>query len=129
MNADPTVDAARHTSAQASYTDRLNAAERVIHDEIAALVQHADMDASCETLPYLHDYTRPMGVSGMYALKGPRNLGYALQEALDSHKTPNYDDAFALLCRAARGDDIRAEAARLMDALAWRLAEMHGEVD
>lgn len=120
---------ARMLEERYTYAERLEAAKAAIHAEIIRLAGHADMDAPCETLPWLLDYKRPLGTPGRYALKKPRSLGYALHEAFDSEKTPTDDDALALLCRAANGEDIRADAARLLHALAWRIADYHAEVE
>jgi TPR repeat protein len=79
-------------------------------------------------LPTVNDYDRPAFANGKRQQRH-QTVGEALSTALDSLKRPDYSDAMALLCRAARGDNVQADAAAMLQALCDRIGEQHAEVE
>lgn len=80
MNADPTVDAARHMAAQASYTDSFNAALTQAEQEIYFGFADYFGGNSRATVPYItYSSTRGAIVAEMPAEQASR-------DALDSHE-------------------------------------------
>lgn len=119
----------REREARYAYVDALGAAQQLIRDEVMGLVHHCDMNATIAVLPTVTDYSKPAAPSG-YRPRMAQTLGMALYDAMDSG--PGFEpfyEAFALLCRAARGDAVQADARAMLDRMAWRLGEMHAEVD
>ncbi len=107
-----------------SYSVRMAAEVARLSNETAALAAHCDMDAVCPHLPLTGDYSKRGWVSQRL-----RTLGETLSDTLDSTKRPNWDTAMALICRAARGDDVKADAAAMLQALCDRIGEQHAEVE
>lgn len=109
-----------------SYAVRMAAEIYRLSNDTAALVDHCDMDAKCEHLPYVSDWKYR---TADYTPLRPQTLGEVLMDALDSTKRPDHDTALTLLARAAKGEDIRADAAALMIELCRRIGQQHAEVE
>lgn len=109
-----------------SYAVRMAAEIARLANETAALVKHCDMDVKCEHLPYVADWKRR---TDDYTPVRPQRLAEALMDALDSGMRPDWDFALTLLARAAKGDDIRADADKMMQALCDRVGAQHAEVE
>ena len=117
---------ARMLEERESYAVRMAAEIARLSNETAELVKHCDMDAECRHLPTIGEYAKRVGD---YVPHRFQRLGEALDEALDSTMRPVWDTALTLLARAAKGEDIRADAATMMSALCERVGKQHAEVE
>ena len=117
---------ARMLEERESYAVRMAAEIARLSNETAALVDACDMDAKCEHLPMVGDWSRR---SDDYVPQRYQTLGEVLSEALDSTTRPDCDTALTLLARAARGEDIRADAEHMMTTLCERVGKQHAEVE
>ena len=111
-----------------SYAVRMAAEIARLSNETAALVKHCDMDARCVHLPMITDWSVKAAPNG-YRPQRYEALGEVLRSALDSKSRPDWDFALTLLARAAKGDDIRADADKMMQALCDRVGKQHAEVE
>ena len=110
-----------------SYSVRMAAEVARLSNSVAALVADCDPYALCRELPMVREYKQ--GVPFELLQHTYKTLGDALADALDSTKRPNWDAAMALLMRAARGDNVQADAAAMLQALCDRIGEQHAEVE
>ncbi len=116
----------RMLEARESYAVRMAAEVARLSNETAAMVKHCDMDAKCEHLPYVADWKHR---TDDYTPVRPQRLAEALMDALDSTMRPDWDSALTLLARAAKGEDIRADSDKMMQALCDRVGQQHAEVE
>ena len=117
---------ARMLEERESYAVRMAAEVYYLANTTASLVDACDMDAKCEHLPMVGDWSRR---SDDYVPQRYQTLGEVLSEALDSTMRPDWDTALTLLARAARGEDIRADAEHMMTTLCERVGKQHAEVE
>jgi hypothetical protein len=110
-----------------SYSVRMAAEVARLSNSVAAVAAECDPYAPCKDLPMEREYIR--GVDWENCPFVYQTLGDVLANALDSTKRPDFDTAMALICRAARGDDVKADAAAMLQALCDRIGEQHAEVE
>lgn len=89
--------------------------DTAIRDFLAA-ARTSGMGEPAEFAPWTEDvtYVRDMRVSR----RRPRTVGEVLRDSLDYSSGPDLNDVLALICRAADGKDIRAEAHVLLGRMA-----------
>lgn len=112
---DPVRDASRHTDAQwETAHDRRMAEIRYAEEFTRDFLTRPMKDATC-TGETRNDYHHKAGVLSI--TQRAATVGEVIFDAMDHVRGPEHDDVFALLARAARGEDIGADARELVAQL------------
>jgi hypothetical protein len=112
----------RRLLAQAETTnDEAQRREQSAHDDFMRYAIAGDMLAPAHFAPMVRNYA-----SRWPQAKRLPTVGEVMLESLDYTDGPQHDDVFTLLVKAARGQQVQAEAKALIERMAGKWAYMHG---
>ena len=122
---DPVRDAARRLDSQYETAHDRNMAQIRYAEEFSRDLLTRPMKSATCTGETRNDYHHAAGALSITTR--PATVGEVVFDAMDHVRGPEHDEVFALLARAAKGEDIAADSrefiGRLAAVYAWHRAE------
>lgn len=124
----PVMDADRHLTAQDSYQDATEKAERLVADEFLKAAREGRMQAPALFAPSTTDWLAPLKADGTRYMRY-QQVGEVLGDSLGYGAGPTLSEAMGLLCKVAYGAEPQKAAAReLLGRMAEAFARQNAEV-